>query len=139
MTKWREIVRDLKPWVTAVVGGSAMTALELMIHSNLTQAEMRYGSDQFVAVTGLSLVVSAVLSLPTLLAMLAARWFTQEKPLWVKWAWVQGVQAVGAAATFGTILSLDWDVFTVTCAVCYPAVGAVVWHFHLRGTQASNR
>jgi MFS family permease len=128
--------RGLVPWAGTVVGGSFLTAWVMVIHSDFTQAEMPYNPDQVLGVTFMSSIGAAMTSLPTLLAMLIARHLTQHRSPQLEWRWVQGAQALGAALTFGYILCVDWDVFSVACAVCYPLVGFVLWHRHL---QASNR
>ena len=128
--------RGLLPWAGTVVGGSFLTALVMVVHSDLTHAEMPYNPDQVLGVTFMSSIGAAMISLPTLLAMLTARHFTQGSSAQVRWRWVQATQAVGAALTFGYILYVDYDAFSVACAVCYPLVGFALWHRHL---QASNR
>jgi hypothetical protein len=130
------IFRGLWPWAGTVVGGSLLTAMVMVIHSDLTHAEMPYNPDQVLGVTVMSSIGASMLSLPTLAAMLVARHFTRQRTQRVQGWWVQGAQAVGATLTFGYILWVDWDAFSVACSVCYPLVGFVLWHRHL---HASNR
>ncbi len=128
--------RGLLPWAGTVVGGSFVTAVVMVIHSDITHAEMPYNPDQVLGVTFMSSIGAMMISLPTLVAMLAVRHFVRRRWAREQWWWVQGTQLIGAACTFGYILYVDYDAFSVACAVCYPFVGLVLWHRHL---QASNR
>ena len=128
--------RGLLPWAGTVVGGSFLTAVVMVIHSDITHAEMPYTPDQVLGVTVMSSIGAMMISLPTLAAMLVVRQFTQHRSAREQWWGVQGTQLIGAACTFGYILYVDYDAFSVACAVCYPLVGMALWHRHL---QASNR
>lgn len=134
-----DFLRELKAWLLTVFLGSFLVAVTLVVHSDLTAAEMPYNPNSIPGVTFMSSLAAFLCSAPTVLVILALmRWSIHR-------GWnprrqhqvVQSVHAVGAATTFGIILYNDCDVFSVVCAVIYPALGATLWWWTLR--QRSNR
>ena len=134
-----EILRELRAWLLTVFLGSFLVAVTLVVHSDLTAADMPYNPNSIPGVTFMSSLAAFLFSAPTILAMMAVvRWSNHRgwNPRRRQQA-VQGVHAVGAATTFGIILYNDYDVFSVVCAVIYPALGAALWWRTL--SQRSNR
>ena len=134
-----DFFRELKAWLLTVFLGSFLVAVTLVVHSDLTAADIPYNPNSIPGVTFMSSLAAFLFSAPTILSMMAVvRWSNHR-------GWdqrrcqqaVQGVHAVGAATTFGIILYNDWDIFSVVCAVIYPTLGAALWWRALR--QRSNR
>jgi len=121
-------------WVATVIGGSLLLAISLVIHSDVTHAEMPYNPNSIPGVTSMSSIAAFLFSMPTVAAMIGVC-FWGSKNHWSKrqaMVRLQVLHALGAAITFGIILIQDFDVFSVTCAIVYPLLGALLWGRHLR-------
>jgi cation transport ATPase len=107
----------------------------MVVHSNLTHAEMPYSSDSIPGVTVMSSLAAFLFSAPTLLSMMGLfQWGIRSG--WSRRrlsARLQALHATGAAITFGIILYNEWDAFSVACAIIYPALGATLWGRFLTG------
>lgn len=124
-----DFLRQLRIWGTTIVLGSALVAVTMVVHSDLTHAEMPYSSDSIPGVTFMSSLAAFLFSAPTIVSMMGVFWWGMRSG-WSRQrlsGYVQALHAVGAAITFGIILYNDWDVFSVVCAVIYPALGATLW------------
>ena len=124
-----DFLRQLRIWGTTILLGSALVAVTMVVHSDLTHAEMPYSSDSIPGVTVMSSLAAFLFSAPTILSMMGVFWWGMRSG-WSRRrlsARLQALHAVGAAITFSIILYNDWDVFSVACAVIYPALGATLW------------